>query len=347
MRKKFLKLCLGSLCFSMLFNLISNNGIKFERFGTGTYWVFTVPFAVAIIIAAILARFSLKISWIKWQKKYPELELFKEGRVHIRELPSWEKVLAILLTAVVLQLAYLCIVYCIGYVRRDYDPDVLFKSYLKHYMPFIAICCICYIGYVFKKGELWWFTPQNAIVVFRRQLPEKIITLEKVVEKEIPVVNPSVLDEKIPVGSLYDILYNHAKFEHDFTKKTSIRMFDVPFYFSTKGQKEVILMDGKRRRAERFMQELEVIGLDKWYFRISSTCRVNMMLIRYPVLPNATQLEFRKEVFANLHAKMTELEIQNLLVVSQWIRKSKRLTKFLDNVNNLEHKGWDHLIPLN
>ena len=71
------------------------------------------------------------------------------------------------------------------------------------------------------------------------------------------------------------------------------------------------------------------------------------MLSRYPVLPNVAQLGFRKEGFDSLRAKMTELEIQNLLVLTEWTRKSKKLIKFLDNVNNLEHKGWDHLILLN
>lgn len=347
MRKPFLKLCLGSLCFSMLFNLISNNGIKLERFGTYTYRLFTLTFALGIIVVALQARLFLKLSWIKWQKKYPELELFKEGRVHIRELPTWEKVLAVLSATAILLLVYLCFIYFIASVRHDYDKDVLFKSYLKHYMPFITISCIGYISYVFKKGDLWWFTPQNAIAVFSKQLPEKVVTLEKIVEKEVPVVHPSILDEKIVIGSLYDILYSHAGFETNLAKKKSIRIFDVPFYFSSNGEKEVILMDGTRRKADRFMEELEEIGLDKWYFRISSSCRVNMMLIRYPVLPNATHLEFRKEVFDSLRAKMTKLEIQNLLVITLWIRKSKRLTKFLDNVNNLEHKGWDHLILLN
>jgi hypothetical protein len=44
---------------------------------------------------------------------------------------------------------------------------------------------------------------------------------------------------------------------------------------------------------------------------------------------------------------MTEMDIEKLLVATQWVRKSRNLTKFLDNVNNLEHRGWDYPIPLN
>lgn len=345
--KQFLKLCLGSLCFSMLFNLIGNDGIKFERFGTDTYRVWTTSFALAIIIAALLIRASLIIYWIKWQKKYPALDLLKGGRLQTRELPKSECVCAILSTTVVLLLVYLCFIYQIAYARQYHNSAILFKSYLVHYMPFISISFLCYVSYVFSQGNLWWFTPQNAITLYSKQLPERIIELERVVEKVVPVVHPTILDEKIVIGSLYDVLYSHAKFEHSFTRKRAVRMFDVPFYFSSKGEKEVILMDGTRRKAERFMEELEAIGLDKWYFRISSGCRVNMMLIRYPIPPNTSRLELRKEVFNNLRNSMTELDIEKLLVATQWVRKSKKIIKFLDNVNNLEHKGWDYLIPLN
>ncbi|WP_156167543.1 hypothetical protein [Sphingobacterium sp. Ag1] len=335
--KHFFKLCLGSLCFSMLFNLIGNKGIKLERFGTCTYRVWTVTFALAIIIAGLLIRICLKIAWIEWQKKYPELELLKEGRLQIKGIPKSQRAWAVLSTTMVLLLVYLCFIYLIAYVRRNNNSTNLFRSYLLHYMPLVSVCCYCYVGYVFKQGHLWWCTPQNAISLFGRQLPERIVH----------VVHPTILDEKIVIGSLYDILYSHAKFETDFTRKLAVRMFDVPFYFSSKGEKEVILMDGTRRKADRFMEKLEAIGLDKWYFRISSGCRVNMMLIRYPVPPNTSKLELRKEAFDSLRNAMTEMDIEKLLVATQWVRKSRNLTKFLDNVNKLEHKGWDYLIPLN
>ena len=343
--KHFFKLCLGSLCFSMLFNLIGNKGIKLERFGTYTYRVWTVTFALAIIIAALLIRICLKIAWSEWQKKYPELELLKDGRLQIKGIPKSQRIGAVLSTTVLLLLVYLCFIYLIAYVRRN--SDSLFRSYLLHYMPSVSICCYFYVDYVFKQGNLWWLTPKNAISLFGRQLPERIVELEKTVEKIVHVVHPTILDEKIVIGSLYDILYSHAKFEHDFTGKMAVRMFDVPFYFSSKGEKEVILMDGTRRKADRFMQELEAIGLDKWYFRISSNCRVNMMLVRYPVAANTSKIELRKEVFDSLRNAMTEMDIEKLLVATQWVRKSRNLTKFLDNVNNLEHRGWDYPIPLN
>jgi hypothetical protein len=76
-------------------------------------------------------------------------------------------------------------------------------------------------------------------------------------------------------------------------------------------------------------------------------CRVNMMLICYPVAAHSSKIELRKEVFDSLRNTMTEMDIEKLLVATQWVRKSRNLTKFLDNVNNLEHKGWDYLIPLN
>ncbi|WON93659.1 hypothetical protein [Sphingobacterium sp. UGAL515B_05] len=344
--KQFLKLCLGSLCFSMLFNLIGNKGIKLERFGTYTYSVWTITFALAIIIAALLIRIGLKIAWIKWQKKYPELELFKDGKLQLKEIPLGERLLVVFATTVALLLVYLCFIYLIAYAHQSSNSAMLFKSYLYHYIPKLGISCFLYVYYVFKKGDLWCFTPQHEISLFGSQLPARVVELEKIVEKVVPVVHPSVLDQKIVIGSLYDILYGHAKFEPDFTRKKAVRMFDVPFYFSTRGEKEVILVDGTRRKADRFMQELEAIGLDKWYFRISSSCRVNMMLVRYPVAHNAGKLELRKEVFDNLQQAMNKMDIQKLLVATQWIRKNKKITKFLDNVNNLEHKGWDYLIPL-
>lgn len=344
--KQFLKLCLGSLCFSMLFNLIGNKGIKLERFGTYTYSVWTITFALAIIIAAMLIRICLKIAWIKWQKKYPELELFKDGRLQLKEIPPGERLLVVFATTVALLLVYLCFIYLIAYAHQSSNSAILFKSYLHHYIPKLGLSCFLYVYYVFKKGELWCFTPQHEISLFGSQLPARVVELEKIVEKVVPVVHPSVLDQKIVIGSLYDILYSHAKFASDFTRKKAVRMFDVPFYFSTRGEKEVILVDGTRRKADRFMQELETIGLDKWYFRISSSCRVNMMLVRYPVAHNAGKLELRKEVFDNLQQAMNKMDIQKLLVATQWIRKNKKITKFLDNVNNLEHKGWDYLIPL-
>jgi len=52
-------------------------------------------------------------------------------------------------------------------------------------------------------------------------------------------------------------------------------------------------------------------------------------------------------VFDSLKLNMTELEISNLLQITEWMRKEKKLKDFLDNVNNLEHKGWDNLIRLN
>src|SRR5690606_2606204 len=168
-------------------------------------------------------------------------------------------------------------------------------------------------------------TPTNALALFGHLIPEKIIPVEKTVERVVTIVNPSTLNEHIVIGSLYDVLYNHARFDAKTLRKDAVRMFDVPFYFSKTRKKEVILIDGTRLEADHFVQELEARGLDKWYFRISSTCRVNMMHVRYPIMPNATQLEFRKEVFDSLRLKMTAMEIGNLLLVTEWMRKEKKL----------------------
>lgn len=343
---KVLKLFLGSLLISMIFNLKGNDGIKLERFWTDTYWIWTLSFALAIAIAGILIRFRMKVMWIHWQKKYPKLELLKEDRLQTGSLPKEDRVWAIVSTTVSLLLVYLCFIFLIAFVRSN-DTNILFRSYLVHYMPFITIGCLFYVRYIFNKGQLWWFTPPNAIALFNNQFPEKIIPVERTIEKVVTLVPPNILDEVIVIGSLYDVLYNHAKFDPDRIKKDAVRMFDVPFYFSAKGRKEVVLIDGTRQNADRYMQELEALGLDKWYFRISKSCRVNMMLIRYPVSPNTGQLEFRKEVFDNLRSEMTKMEIFNLLLVTEWIRKEKKLAKFLDNVHNLRHKGWDNLTPLN
>ncbi|WP_418360357.1 hypothetical protein [Sphingobacterium detergens] len=343
---KVSKLSIESLLVSMIFNLIGNNGINLERFWTPAYWIWTLSFALTIGIAALLIRVRLKVLWIQWQKKYPELQLLREGRLQTGSLPKGEIIWSILSTSISLLLVYLSFIFLIAFVRSD-STYILFRSYLIHYMPLITIGCLLYVSYVFIQGQLWWFTPPNALALFRDQMPEKIVPVERTVQKVVTLVPPSVLDEVIVIGSLYDVLYNHAKFDLNTIQRHVVRMFDVPFYFSKKGQKEVILIDGRRMDADRFMQELEALGLDKWYFRISSTCRVNMMLIRYPFSPSTGQLEFRKEVFDALRSNMTEMDICNLLVVTEWMRKEKKIKKFLDNVHNLRHKGWDNLISVN
>lgn len=331
---KVLKLTVESLLVSMIFNLIGNDGIKLERFWKPIYWIWTLAFALAIIIAVLLIHLRLKVLWIYWQKRYPELKLLSGGRLNTGSLPKGELLWSILSTVIAILLVYLCFIYLLAFVRNG-STEIMFRSYLIHYMPFIGIGCLFYVSYVFIGGQLWWLTAQNTVAL-----------QEKTIEKVVKIVPPSTLDKVIVVGSLYDVLYSHAPFEPKTISKDAVRMFDVPFYFSKKREKEVILIDGTRLNANHFVHELERMGLDKWYFRINSTCRVNMMHIRYPVNPNTAQLEFRKEVFDSLRTNMTVMDIGNLLLLTEWMRKEKKLKDFLDNVHHLQHKGWDRLIRL-
>lgn len=339
---KMLRLFVESFFDSSIFNLIANNGFKLNRIWTQAYWTWTLAFALAIVVAALLIRVRLKVLWIHWQKKYTQLQLFRRGRVQTNSLPKSELVWAILSTSLALLMVYLCFIYLIAFVRSG-STYMFFINYLFHYMPLVATGCLVYVSYVFIRGQLWWFTPTNALTLFSDLLPEKTVPVEKVVT----ILPPSALDKSIPIGSLYDVLYIQARFDLSALRKDVVRMFDVPFYFSKRGEKQVVLIDGTRLEAGRFLQELEKRGLDKWFFRISSTCRVNMMHIHFPISPNASQLEFRKEVFQCLRLNMTEMEIGNLLLVNEWMRKEKKLKDFLDNAHNLRHKGWDQLIPLN
>lgn len=339
---KMLKLFVESFFVSLIFNLIGNNGFKLNRFLTPAYWTWTLAFTLAIVVAALLIRVRLKVLWIHWQKKYPQLQLFRSGRVETNSLPKSELVWAILSTSLAVLMLYLCFIFLIAFVRSG-STYMLFINYLFHYTPFVATGCLVYVSYVFIGGQLWWLTPTNALALFSDLLPEKIVPVEKVVT----ILPPSALDKSIPIGSLYDVLYLQARFDLSSLQKDAVRMFDVPFYFSKKGKKQVVLIDGTRLEADHFLKELETRGLDKWFFRISSTCRVNMMHIRFPISPNATQLEFRKEVFQSLRLKMTAMEIGNLLQVTEWMRKEKKLKDFLDDVHHLRHKGWDQIIPLN
>lgn len=331
---KVLKLTVESLLISMLFNLIGNHGIYLNRFWTQTYWMWTVAFAIAIGIAVVFAQMFLKAFWTYWQKQYPDLILMSKGRVMTKSIPKGQLFCAILATTIPILSIYLFIIYCFAYMRSE-DTYSLLRSYLLHYMPFIGLGFIAYVIYVFRNGKLWWLTTENVMALLGKEIIAHSIA------------PPNTLDRTIVIGSLYDVLYNHSPFNPNTLRVDAVRMFDVPFYFSQKRKKEVVLINGTRMEAHHFMQELEAIGLDKWYFRINKTCRVNMMLVRQPILPNATYLEFRKEVFDSLKLNMTELEISNLLQITEWMRKEKKLKDFLDNVNNLEHEGWDNLIRLN
>lgn len=324
---------------SLNFNLIENNGMKLEEFWTPVYWIENLQVVLAMIIAALLVQIRLKKLCIYWQKKYPDVQVLRDGRLQTRSLPKGEIVWSILSTAVALVLVYLSFIYFVATKDRD-DTYLVFSSYLVSYLPYVTIGCLAYVSFVIMRGRLCWLTPTNALMLFGDQLLQTLPPVEKV------VVPPNVLDEKIVLASLYDTLSNHAKFDPNKVSNDAVRMFDVPFYFSKAGKKEIVRVDGARFDADRYMEELERLGLDKWYFRISKTCRVNMMLIHHPLLPNASHLDFRKEVFDSLRPSMSEMEISNLLLVSEWMRKRKTLKKFLDNAHNLQHKGWDHLIPL-
>ena len=68
-----LKLFVESFFVSLIFNLIGNNGFKLNRIWMPAYWTWTLAFALAIVVAALLIRVRLKVLWIYWQKKYPQL----------------------------------------------------------------------------------------------------------------------------------------------------------------------------------------------------------------------------------------------------------------------------------
>jgi hypothetical protein len=335
----------------MAFNFIGNEGIKLDRIGTSMYWLWTVALALVICFAVIVIHIRQGILVAEWLSRYPQLDLIQGDRLNTSQLPLKERVWAIMSTAMVIQFPYIFFIFLIAFVRQG-DTSTLFASYMIHYMPWLSTVCIGYISYIFTKGKLWWLRPEMVTVIGGRRAGEVslsrilFVPVETVIEKEVRIVPPHVLDEKVIIGSLYDVLYHHGKFETNFQDKEAVRMFDVPFYFSSKGKKEVMLIDGTRKQADRFMDELEEWGLDKWYFRISSTCRVNMMHIRYPVKSNTTALELHKEVFNGLRTKLKASDILKLLLITEWIRKEKRLAKFLDNVAELRHKGWDHYIPL-
>ncbi|WP_286843579.1 MULTISPECIES: hypothetical protein [Sphingobacterium] len=339
---KVLKLTVESLLISMLFNLIGNHGIYLNRFWTQTYWMWTVAFAIAIGIAVVFTQMFLKAFWTYWQKRYSDLILMSKGRIQTDSIPKGQLFCAILATTIPILSIYLFFIYCFAYMRSE-DTYSLLRSYLLHYMPFIVTGCVAYVIYVFHNGKLWWLTTENV----KALLGKEIMSQENTTDRAGTIAPPSALDRTIVIGSLYDVLYKDSPFNLNTLRMDTVRMFDVPFYFSQKRKKEVVLINGTRVEAHHFMQELEARGLDKWYFRINKTCRVNMMHVRQPILPNATYLEFRKEVFDSLKLNMTELEISNLLQITEWMRKEKKLKDFLDNVNNLEHEGWDDLLPLN
>lgn len=339
---KVLKLTVESLLISMLFNLIGNHGIYLNRFWTQTYWMWTVAFAIAIGVAVVFTQMFLKAFWTYWQKRYPDLILMSKGRVMTKSIPKGQLCCAILVTTISILSIYLFIIYCFASMRSE-DTYSLLRSYLLHYMPFIGLGFIAYVIYVFRNGKLWWLTTENVMAL----LGKEVMSQENTTDRAGTIAPPSASDRTIVIGSLYDVLYKDSPFNLNTLQMDAVRMFDVPFYFSQKRKKEVVLINGIRLEAHYFVQELERLGLDKWYFRISSTCRVNMMLVRQPILPNATYLEFRKEVFDSLKLNMTELEISNLLQITEWMRKEKKLKDFLDNVNNLAHEGWDNLIRLN
>ena len=343
---KVLKLTVESFLISMLFNLIGNHGIYLNRFWTQTYWMWTVAFAIAIGTAVVFTQMFLKAFWTYWQKQYPDRILMSKGRIKTKSIPKGQLFCAILATTTPILSIYLFFIYLFATHRRE-DTYSLFRSYLLHYMPFIVTGCVAYVIYVFCNGKLWWLTTENVMALFGKEVLAQRSFVENTAEKEVVIAPPSVLDKTIVIGSLYDVLYSHSPFNPNTLGADAVRMFDVPFYFSQKRKKEVILINGTRLEANHFVQELERLGLDKWYFRINSTCRVNMMHVRQPILPNATYLEFRKEVFDSLKLNMTELEISNLLQITEWMRKEKKLKDFLDNVNKLEHEGWDYLLRLN
>ncbi|MNK17446.1 hypothetical protein D3C87_356360 [compost metagenome] len=76
---------------------------------------------------------------------------------------------------------------------------MFFINYLIHYMPLVATGCLLYVSYVIIEGQLWWFTPTNALALFSDLLPEKIVPVEEV----FSILPSSTLDKSIRIGSIY------------------------------------------------------------------------------------------------------------------------------------------------
>lgn len=342
---KGLKLIALSLLIAVLFNLIINHEIELRPVGPPMYWTYIFQFILSILLPVVLTQVLLKVFWTYWQKRYPDLKLLDNGKIKTHSLPQPELIRAMLYTAVGSISIHLGCMYVL-FDRIDGQHKLL-SIYLLYYLPWVSTGLVANIIVVFRKGRLWWLTSENVMVLFEKEIMAKQLPVENSTESAGRAQLPTVSDAYIVPGFLFDVLYNSSPFNIENLQKDAVRMFDVPFYFSQKRKKEIILIDGSRVDGSHFVQELERLGLDKWYFRISKTCRVNMMLVRYPVDPYATHLEFRKEVFDYLHTKMSELEIMSLLLVTEWMRKEKKLKDFIDNLHTLRHENWDRLIPLN
>ncbi|WP_312329787.1 hypothetical protein [Sphingobacterium sp.] len=342
---KGLKLIALSLLIAMLFNLIGTNEIGLKPFWPPMSWTYVFQFTLSILLPVLLTQALLKVFWTHWQKQYPDLKLLDNGKIKTESLPYTKRIRAILYTAAGTISIHLGCMYVL-FDRID-GQDKLFSMYCLYYLPWVSTGLVANVIVVFRQGRLWWLTSENVLVLFEKEIMAKQHTVENRPESAGRAQLPTVSDAYIVPGFLFDVLYNSSPFNIENLQKDAVRMFDVPFYFSQKRKKEIILIDGSRVDGSHFVQELERLRLDKWYFRISKTCRVNMMLVRYPVDPYATHLEFRKEVFDYLHTKMSELEIMSLLLVTEWMRKEKKLKDFIDNLHTLRHEHWDRLIPLN
>lgn len=357
---KGIKSFVSIIMISMLFNLSGSTGPDLARVFVPVYWMATVGLVVLLIIGVLLIQNRLMSLANYWEKKYPRCGLVDEKKFHFKKLPFSAKISNIGSTVFMLMFIYLFILFMFSYVQPT-DTATLFLQYLKFYGLGMAVICTIYTSYVFHKGRLPWmrfatttlFVHQREDTSLKQQLLRKNTVIREinvhvntVVTKETKIVPPHVLDEYIVIGSLFHVLFHVNGLGPFFNAAEEVRMFDVPFYYSSASTKEVILINGERRKTDRFMKELEKRGLDKWYFKINNNYSINMMLIYYPVSQATDRLVLHREVFDSLRQHLSELDIQKVLVLSIWIKKQKKLVAFLDNINNLRHTGWDDYIPL-
>lgn len=345
---------------AVLFNLFGNTGLQLRRFSTPAFWIWTGGLTMILVIGTLLVQFRLLSLASFWEKKYPTLKLIEGEKLYFKQLPLFSKIWGIGSTVSILMSIYLFFIFMFSYVREG-DTMALFISYMKYYASRIALICLVYTAYVFIKGKLSWIRtvfktrfvskviviPVRETVLETKEIIKEVeVPVERVIVKEVKVVPPHVLDEHIVISSLFEVLFHVEGLGPIFNACGAPRMFDVPFYYSSADTKEIILVNGERRKADRFMKELEKRGLDKWYFKISNNYSVNMMLVYYPIAHNVDRLVFHREVFDCLRQNLTELAIQKELVLTTWIKKNKKLVVFLDNINDLRHTGWDDYIPL-
>lgn len=326
------------------FNLIGRYSIQLERLEQTGYWIFTVGFAIGIYIADILIRYMF-ISFVKrCEKQFPEMELVADHRFQFVKLPFPVKLRGVLSTMSIVLIIYFSFIFMLFTVRPE-NTLFIFGRYLSYYGVFIAVMVLSYVAYVFIKGDLLWSKQEVKVITLEKEVIKEV---EVIIEKPVieTIIAPTVLDAYIPIHVLHSVLYHYGGVGPILDDNGFPRMFDVPFYYSSAEVQEVILVNGQTVHAPLFMKELEKRGLDKWFLKINSNYSINMMLVYFPILETTTRLTLQSEIFASLRQRLSQLDIEKLLLLSKYMRKNKKLKDFLDNMNNLRHQGWDDFIPL-